>query len=96
MDLAPLLMDRVRLAILSTLAGEQEPMDFNSMLERLDVSRGNFFTHARKLEDAGLISIDKSFIERKSVTIYCIAKKVKGELTAYLEKIEDVFIKTRN
>jgi DNA-binding transcriptional ArsR family regulator len=95
MDLDPLLMDRVRLAILSTLAGEQEPMDFNSMLERLDLSRGKFLTHARKLEDAGLISIDKSFIGRKSATAYCIAKQGKRELTAYLEKIEDVSIKTR-
>ncbi len=92
LSINPVLTDRVRLAIISTLAAEDGPLDFNSMLKKLDLSKGNFSTHARKLEDAQLITIDKTFVGRKPLTTYQITSKGEKELTDYLEKIEAVLM----
>ncbi len=86
----PLLSDRARLAILATLAAEKGAVDFNTMIDTLKLSRGNFSTHARKLEEGGLIAIEKTFVERKPLTTYRITAAGKKELAAYLEKIEAV------
>jgi DNA-binding transcriptional ArsR family regulator len=94
LSINPLLSDRVRLAILSTLAAEKGPIDFKAMLEILELTRGNFSTHARKLEDGGLIKIEKAFIDRKPLTTYKITKKGQAELVQYLEQIEAVLMQS--
>ncbi len=86
----PLLTDRARLAILSTLAGEEAPLDFNSMLEKLGLTKGNFSVHARKLEDAGLIEVEKKFVARKPVTTYSCTAKGRKALVTYLEHIQSI------
>ena len=36
----PLLSDRVRLAIMASLAAAEEPIDFNGLLESLELTKG--------------------------------------------------------
>ncbi len=84
-----LLTDRVRLVIAVTLAGAKEPMDFRSLLDALNLTKGNLSSHMRKLEEAGIVHIQKEFIDRKPKTTYTLSNKGREELKAYLDTIEN-------
>jgi DNA-binding MarR family transcriptional regulator len=77
------------MAALVTLAPDEE-LDFTTLRKLLDVTDGNLGAHLRKLEEAGYISVNKTFIERKPRT-YVAAKptgrKVFGEHVTALEAI---------
>lgn len=83
-----LLADRTRLMIMTTLARENDTITFVDLLARLSLTKGNLSVHARKLEEAGLIEVDKRFVDRKPVTSYQCTEKGVTELKDYLESIE--------
>jgi DNA-binding MarR family transcriptional regulator len=77
---------RVRLGIMAYLA-DAEVADFVELKTALKTTQGNLSIHLRKLEDAGYISIDKSFLNRKPLTRARITKKGRKALAAYLDAI---------
>ena len=92
----PLLSDRARLSImvLVSTGSSADELDFNTLLERLELTKGNLSSHLRKLEEGKLLKVTKSFVERKPRTTYaCTAKGLK-ELKAYLAAIEKVLKQT--
>lgn len=85
----PLLGDRVRLAALCLVAGSESPLDFNTLMGKLEVvTKGNLSVHLKKLEDAGLLEITKEFVDRKPRTTYRCTKSGKTEIKKYLEQVE--------
>lgn len=84
----PLLADRVRLVIMAALSAAEKPLDFMTLLENLELTKGNLATHLRKLEEAGLTKVTKQFIGRKPQTTYECTKKGRSELQDYLKRIE--------
>lgn len=90
LDINPLLAERTRLAILSALVAEGGPLDFNSLMERLKLTRGNLSVHAMKLEGAGLVSIEKKFRGKIPLTLYRSTDKGRDELVAFLEKMKSL------
>ena len=52
--------------------------DFTYLRELLDVTDGNLGAHLRKLEQAGFISVNKVFVERKPRTY--VAATVRGRM----------------
>jgi DNA-binding MarR family transcriptional regulator len=58
---------RLRLAVMAYLA-DSEVADFNELKNALDVTQGNLSVQLRKLEEAGYVSIEKSFLDRKPLT----------------------------
>jgi DNA-binding MarR family transcriptional regulator len=58
---------RLRLGIMAYLA-DAEVADFNELKELLEATQGNLSVQLRKLEDAGYITIEKSFLGRKPLT----------------------------
>jgi DNA-binding MarR family transcriptional regulator len=42
--------------------------DFTELKDVLEVTQGNLSIHLRKLEEAGYVAIDKSFVGRKPLT----------------------------
>ena len=88
LDLNPLLTDKVRLALMATLATSDEPMDFSSLLESLELTKGNLSSHMRKLEDGGLVKVQKEFLDRKPRTTYACSAKGRREMKKYLKKLE--------
>lgn len=85
-----LLSDRVRLAIMATLASATEPLDFNSLLDSLGLSKGNLSTHAAKLEEGGLIEVRKEFVGKKPRTTYACTEKGRAEMRVYLAQVESL------
>jgi DNA-binding MarR family transcriptional regulator len=58
---------RMRLGIVAYLANA-EVADFNELKAALQATQGNLSVHLRKLEEAGYITIEKSFLGRKPLT----------------------------
>ena len=44
---------------------DAEVADFNELKAVLQATQGNLSVHLRKLEEAGYVAIDKSFLDRK-------------------------------
>ena len=82
----------VRLRIMASLvtldAGNE--VDFTYLRDLLEVTDGNLGAHLRKLEEAGYISVNKLFVERKPrtfVSATAAGRKVFREHVAALESI---------
>lgn len=86
----PLLGERARLKILATLATLDHPIDFSSLLESTELTKGNLSVHIRKLEEAGLVKVSKQFVDRKPCTTYVCTAKGKRQLKEYLLSIEEL------
>lgn len=77
---------RVRLGIMAYLAGA-EVADFNALKARLSVTDGNLSVHLRKLEDAGYVAIEKSFVGRKPLTRIALTESGRTAFGLYLDAI---------
>jgi DNA-binding HxlR family transcriptional regulator len=64
--------------------------DFNSLRETLDVTDGNLASHLKTLEENGLISVTKQFLNRKPNTAYSISEKGKKLFSLHLKALEDI------
>jgi DNA-binding MarR family transcriptional regulator len=79
------------MAALVTLAPDEE-MDFTTLRKLLDVTDGNLGAHLRKLEEAGYIAVNKTFVERKPRTFVAATpagRKVFDQHVAALKQILD-------
>ena len=82
----------VRLRIMAALV-TLEPgneVDFTYLRDLLEVTDGNLGAHLRKLEEAGYIAVNKTFVERKPRTFVAATaagRKVFQEHVAALESI---------
>lgn len=77
------------MAALVTLASGDE-VDFTYLRELLDVTDGNLGAHLRKLEEAGYIAVNKTFVDRKPhtfVSATASGRKVFKEHVMALESI---------
>jgi DNA-binding MarR family transcriptional regulator len=75
---------RMRLGIMAYLA-DAEVADFNELKRVLEATQGNLSIHLRKLEDAGYIAIDKSFLGRKPLTRARITEAGRRAFADYLD-----------
>jgi DNA-binding MarR family transcriptional regulator len=82
----------VRLRIMAALVTLEtgDEVDFTYLRDLLDVTDGNLGAHLRKLEEAGYISVNKVFEERKPrtyVSASVAGRRVFQEHVAALESI---------
>ena len=87
LELDRLIHERMRLAIVSALA-VNESLAFNDLKRLLDTTDGNVSVHARKLEDAGYVTMKKSFAGRTPLTEYKITAAGRKALERYLDHME--------
>lgn len=88
-ELDRLIHERMRLGILSALAGGQS-RTFNELKKLLNTTDGNLSVHARKLEEAGYVSCSKFFDGRLPKTEYLITDTGKVALERYLNHLEAI------
>ena len=93
-ELDRLIHERVRLGIVSALAGVDR-LSFNDLKSLLKVSDGNLSVHARKLEEAEYISCTKSFDGRIPKTEYRLTAAGRRALERYLDHMEALIRATR-
>jgi len=78
---------RLRLGIMAYLSTAQIA-EFNELKEKLQTSDGNLSVHLRKLEEAGYVTIKKSFSGRKPLTRAALTDKGRAAFLTYLDAIE--------
>ena len=91
-ELNEIIHQPVRLRIMATLVTleQNDEVDFIYLRDLLDVTDGNLGAHLRKLEEAGYITINKTFVERKPhtyVSATAEGRRVFQEHVAALESI---------
>ena len=77
---------RMRLGIMAYLV-DAEAAEFNELKALLQATQGNLSVHLRKLEDAGYVEIEKSFMGRKPLTRARITAKGRKAFAEYLEAL---------
>ncbi|MFI4965947.1 MAG: winged helix-turn-helix domain-containing protein [Caulobacterales bacterium] len=75
---------RLRLGVMAYLS-TAGTADFNTLKARLQATDGNLSAHLRKLEEAGYVAIDKSFVGRKPLTTVCLTEPGRTAFIAYLD-----------
>ncbi|MCX8081120.1 MAG: transcriptional regulator [Bacteroidia bacterium] len=73
-DLDPLLLNQIRLGVMSLLVSLKEA-EFNYLREELKCTAGNLSAQLQKLKDAGYIDIEKTFKNNYPLTTCRITKK---------------------
>ena len=81
--------ERGRLAIMSMLAATPE-LSFTEMRDALSMTDGNLTTHIRTLQEAGYVSITKSFQDRRPLTTCALTPAGRRAFTRYINLLEQV------
>lgn len=87
-ELDPVLHSPLRLAIMSLLIKEGE-LDFTILKEKTGATAGNISVQLKKLEEAGYISIEKSFRKNYPHTGVAISKKGLTAFEEYVNSLKD-------
>ena len=87
-------LDRVihekgRLAIMSMLAASPE-LSFTEMRDLLNMTDGNLTTHIRTLQEAGYLSVTKSFQNNRPLTTCSLTAGGKKAFTNYINLLEQI------
>ena len=89
LDLDPVLHEKSRLAIASTLA-TANGLTFRELRESLQMTDGNLSVHLRVLEQAGYVEVEKSFVGRKPQTRVSLNKHGRKALARYVDHLEAI------
>jgi DNA-binding MarR family transcriptional regulator len=93
-DLNELIHQPARLRIMAALTALEpgSKADFTSLKKLLNLTDGNLGTHLLKLEEAGYLTQEKAFVDRKPRTYLqatpCGRKAFKGHVRALKEILE--------
>ncbi len=88
-QLDDLIHSRIRLAIMAVLISVDEA-EFTSLREMTKTTDGNLSVSLRKLEDAGYISVKKSFVERKPRSTYQLTRKGHKAFQVYVDRLDSL------
>lgn len=64
--------------------------DFMFLLRQSGLSKGNLSVQMGKLQEAGLISVDKSFVDNRPRTAFSLTKEGRNALRAYKRTMGDL------
>lgn len=74
---------RLRITVALAALSEDDMITFPRLRELTGMTAGNLATHLRKLEDAGYITITKSFRRRSPVTYLALTRRGRRALEDY-------------
>jgi DNA-binding transcriptional ArsR family regulator len=88
-NLDRLVHDPARLAILTALSA-CERADFLFLQRITGLSKGNLSSHLSKLEEAGMVEIEKRFVEKKTQTLVRLSDQGRGAVASYWKEMEEL------
>lgn len=78
---------RIRLGVVAYLAAVESAL-FAELRDKVGATDGNLSAHLRKLEEAGYVKIDKSFVNRKPQTRLSLTHSGRQAWNNWLDRIE--------
>jgi DNA-binding transcriptional ArsR family regulator len=81
--------DPARLSILTALSA-CERADFLFLQRITGLTKGNLSSHLSKLEEAGLVEIEKRFVEKKTQTLVRLSGAGRGTVESYWKEMEEI------
>lgn len=84
-----MLSSRIRLSVVSLLSRCDEA-EFTWIRDTVGATDGNLTVHCRKLEEAGYITVDKRFVDRKPTTFFALTDKGRRALLEYARRLSDM------
>ena len=81
--------ERGRLAIMSMLAASPE-LSFTELRDALEMTDGNLTTHMRTLQEAGYVSIAKSYRNRRPLTTASLTPAGRRAFAGYVALLEQI------
>jgi DNA-binding MarR family transcriptional regulator len=88
-DLDKLVHEPSRLAILTVLTSAHEA-DFTFLQRTTGLTNGNLSSHLTKLEEAGLVSISKSFKGKKPHTSVALTKEGRTRVQQHWDQLDEL------
>ena len=88
-ELNPVIHGKLRLALLSLLAGVEEA-EFTWLRAKTASTDGNLGAQMMKLEEAGYVTVEKSFVQRKPQTLYRITEAGRQALAEYVQALKQL------
>ena len=82
-----LIHEPTRLAILTVLSSTKDA-DFVFLQRTLSLTNGNLSSHLTKLEDAGLVTIEKSFVGKRPNTSLALTASGRKRTKAHWEQLD--------
>jgi DNA-binding MarR family transcriptional regulator len=94
-ELNEIIHQPVRLRIMAALVSLEpgNEVDFGYLRDLLDVTDGNLGAHLRKLEEAGFIAVNKTFIERKPRTYLSVTTNGRNIFQEHVAALESILKK---
>jgi len=92
-------LDRVihekgRLPIMSLLAASTE-LSFTELRDTLQMTDGNLSVHIRTLQEAGFVSVTKSFRNQRPLTTCALTSAGRKAFTDYIDLLEQIVRQAR-
>ncbi len=82
------------MGIMSLLAAATE-LSFTDMRDTLEMTDGNLTTHLRTLQEAGYISLAKSFYNNRPLTLCSLTAAGRKAFATYIDLLEQIIRQTR-
>jgi DNA-binding MarR family transcriptional regulator len=86
--------ERGRLAIMSMLAASPD-LSFTELRDMLEMTDGNLTTHMRTLQEAGYVSIAKTYRNRRSLTTVSLTPAGRKAFANYVALLEQIVQQTK-
>jgi len=80
---------KLRLALLSLLAGV-DAAEFTWLREKTGATDGNLGAQLMKLEEAGYVTVEKRFVQRKPQSLYRMTDTGRAALTEYVQALKQL------
>ena len=88
-ELNPVIHGKLRLALISLLTTVEEA-EFTWLRARTGSTDGNLGAQLAKLEEAGYVTVEKKFVQRKPQTLYRITESGRQALATYVQSLKQL------
>lgn len=93
-------LDRVihekgRLPIMSLLAGTPE-LSFTELRQSLKMTDGNLSMHIKTLQEAGFVSVTKTFLNQRPLTTCSLTPTGRRAFAKYIDLLEEIVRQARD
>jgi DNA-binding transcriptional ArsR family regulator len=88
--LSPLIHGRARLLILSYLVRAKTPVPFTELRLELQLTDGTLSVHLSRLQEGGLVSVQKRFVGRKPQTLVQMTREGQRRFERYVKELCEI------